>query len=68
MADTSEVLLDFLNVAVHQILFHRDVYPEDVFSHAKKYGVPVRMSRHPDLNQYIFDSLVKGRGWLDSVS
>ena len=63
----TEVILDFLNVAIHQILFNRDIYPEDVFSQTKHYGIPVRMSRHPDLNQYIVDSLIASKDWLNSV-
>eukprot|EP00048_Salpingoeca_helianthica_P010942 m.156903 g.156903 ORF g.156903 m.156903 type:complete len:198 (-) comp15158_c0_seq15:42-635(-) len=30
---------------------------EAIFERRKKYGVPVQMSRHPELNQYIADSL-----------
>lgn len=67
-ANVCEVILDFLNVAIHQILFLRDIYPEEVFASAKQYGVPVKMSRHPELNQYIAESLILTRDWIMKVN
>lgn len=29
-------------------------YPSDIFERRRKYGVPVWMSRHPELNTYIY--------------
>jgi hypothetical protein len=65
--ELTDILLEFLHVTIHQILFVREIYPAEVFAPAKKYGIPVRMSRHPDLNQYIRDSLVGLRSWIDKV-
>ncbi|XP_028920317.1 mitotic spindle assembly checkpoint protein MAD2B isoform X1 [Ornithorhynchus anatinus] len=53
----ADVLCEFLEVAVHLILYVREVYPIGIFQKRKKYNVPVQMSCHPELNQYIQDTL-----------
>lgn len=53
----ANILCEFLEVAVHLILYVRDVYPAGIFEKRKKYNVPVQMSCHPELNQYIQDVL-----------
>nr|XP_009669731.1 PREDICTED: mitotic spindle assembly checkpoint protein MAD2B isoform X1 [Struthio camelus australis] len=53
----ADVLSEFLEVAVHLILYVREVYPIGIFQKRKKYNVPVQMSCHPELNQYIQDTL-----------
>ncbi|GAB1289235.1 Mitotic spindle assembly checkpoint protein MAD2B [Apodemus speciosus] len=58
----ADVLSEFLEVAVHLILYVREVYPVGIFQKRKKYNVPVqalrlKMSCHPELNQYIQDTL-----------
>ncbi|KAJ6656781.1 hypothetical protein lerEdw1_003112 [Lerista edwardsae] len=53
----ADVLSEFLEVAVHLILYVREVYPTGIFQKRKKYNVPVQMSCHPELNQYIQDTL-----------
>ena len=63
-----EKILEYLEVAFHNILFAREVYPVELFERRRKYGVAVRMSRHPKLNCYIH-SVVRGlRQWLDTCT
>eukprot|EP00937_MAST-01D_sp_MAST-1D-sp2_P004199 g4199.t1 len=50
-------LVEFLEVAVHQVLYARAVYPPELFERRAIYGVPVWMSRHPDLNRYVGDAV-----------
>ena len=40
-------------MAIHTILYVRQVYPADLFVRRKKYETPVYQSRHPGLNEYI---------------
>jgi hypothetical protein len=42
-----------VEVAIHTILYVRQVYPADIFVRRKKYDTPVFQSRHPSLNDYI---------------
>ncbi|KAG6885258.1 hypothetical protein C0993_003948 [Termitomyces sp. T159_Od127] len=42
-----------VEVAIHTILYVRQVYPADLFVRRKKYNTPVFQSRHPALNEYI---------------
>ncbi|KAF8481983.1 DNA-binding protein [Russula ochroleuca] len=44
---------EFIEVAIHTILYVRQVYPADLFVRRKKYETPVYQSRHPGLNEYI---------------
>lgn len=42
-----------VEVAIHTILYTRQIYPADLFIRRKKYDTPVFQSRHPALNEYI---------------
>lgn len=42
-----------VEVAIHAILYVRQIYPPDLFVRRKKYDMPVFQSRHPALNEYI---------------
>jgi mitotic spindle assembly checkpoint protein MAD2B len=42
-----------VEVAIHTILYVRQIYPADLFVRRKKYDTPVFRSRHPALNEYI---------------
>ncbi|TRM65882.1 DNA-binding protein [Schizophyllum amplum] len=50
---TVKGICDFLEVAIHSILYVRQIYPADLFVRRKKYDTPVFQSRHPGLNEYI---------------
>ncbi|OBZ78751.1 Mitotic spindle assembly checkpoint protein MAD2B [Grifola frondosa] len=46
-------ITEFIEVAIHTILYVRQVYPAELFVRRKKYNTPVFQSRHPALNEYI---------------
>lgn len=48
---------DFLVVAIHTILYERNVYPRNSFLKARKYNFPVRQSRHPKVCKWIQDAV-----------
>ncbi len=48
---------DFLTVAIHTILYERNIYPQTSFIKARKYNYPVRQSRHPRLCKWIIDAV-----------
>ncbi|EUC55500.1 mitotic spindle assembly checkpoint protein MAD2B, putative [Rhizoctonia solani AG-3 Rhs1AP] len=50
---TVREIVEFLEVAIHTILFIRGVYPPDLFIRRRKWDAPVYQSRHPALNEYI---------------
>jgi len=50
---TAHAIAEFIEVAIHTILYVRQVYPADIFVRRKKYDTPVFQSRHPSLNEYI---------------
>ena len=48
---------DFLTVAIHTILYERNIYPQTSFLKARKYNYPVRQSRHPRVCKWIQDAV-----------
>jgi hypothetical protein len=48
---------DFLTVAIHTILYERDIYPRQSFLSARKYNYPVKQSRHPKVCKWILDAV-----------
>jgi len=54
----SGLLCEFLEVAIHQILHARDVYPPQIFTRRKKYHIPVYMSSNAQVNKYITSVLL----------
>ncbi|MBW0526157.1 hypothetical protein O181_065872 [Austropuccinia psidii MF-1] len=53
--ETLNLIGEFLEVAFHQILHLRNVYPPDLFEQRKKFNIPLVASRHPLLTSYIGD-------------
>jgi mitotic spindle assembly checkpoint protein MAD2B len=45
-------------VAFNHILFSRKIYAKEIFVKRKVYGVPIYISEHPDLNEYLSNVLV----------
>lgn len=54
---TTEVVCEFLEAVVHQILFLRRLYDRDIFERERLYGIAVHRSRHPELNAYICEAV-----------
>jgi hypothetical protein len=50
-----DVLLEFLEAFVHQLLFVRGVYASQLFERRRLYGIAIRRARHPDLCSYVSD-------------
>ncbi|KAK6175285.1 hypothetical protein SNE40_013779 [Patella caerulea] len=50
---SADILSEFVEVAIHSILYNRGLYPQGVFQRRKKYSVPVQMCLHPDVTSYI---------------
>ncbi|KAK9768670.1 hypothetical protein K7432_000505 [Basidiobolus ranarum] len=63
--ETIEIFCEFLEAAIHMILYVREIYPATLFETRKKYNVPVPMSRHPQLNAYIQDMVLACRPDLE---
>nr|XP_039251189.1 mitotic spindle assembly checkpoint protein MAD2B-like [Styela clava] len=53
----SEILVEFMEVAIHQILYSRKLYPEEIFILRKKYNIPIHIASHPGLKDYISSTL-----------
>lgn len=61
----ADVLCEFLEVAVHLILYVREVYPVGIFQKRKKYNVPVQVNPHIWAGATGSPAnLEEGRGWI----
>ena len=47
-----QVLGEYLEAFVHQVLYHRGIYAADLFSRHRLYGIAVKKARHPQLSAY----------------
>ncbi|KAH1004716.1 hypothetical protein HUJ05_005502 [Dendroctonus ponderosae] len=56
-AGSVDVLLEFLEVAIHTAVYLRQLYPESIFVARKKYGVAVFQAVHPEVAKYIQECL-----------
>jgi hypothetical protein len=53
--EVADVLLEYLEAVTHQLLHLRQLYKSELFERQRLYGITVRKSRHPKLNNYIND-------------
>ena len=71
MPDDTEIivdlLLEYLEALVNQILYLRQIYDRDIFQRERLYGIAVHRSRHPELTSYISESLSSLRVSLASI-
>ena len=58
---------DFLTVAIHTILYERNIYPQTSFLKARKYNYPVRQNRHPKVCKWIQDAVAAVEGEMLKV-
>ena len=48
---------EFLTVAIHLILYERNIYPRESFLKTRKYDFPVQQNRHPKVCKWIMDAV-----------
>ena len=63
---TTAILCDFMEIAFHTILYTRRIYPPEIFERRRKFGIPVHLSRHPDLSKYLVDVVCGIQSWLEA--
>ncbi|XAR48290.1 hypothetical protein NMG60_11031055 [Bertholletia excelsa] len=56
-AETTRILLEFLEVAITSIVFLKGVYPSGAFERRRYMNIVVQKSRHPQLGDYIHSSV-----------
>lgn len=54
---SADIVAELLEVAIHNILYSRKLYPEELFQKSWKYNIPVHLASHPQIVDYI-DSCV----------
>lgn len=51
-------MTEFLEIAVHNIIRFKGIYPESIFVKKQKYGVAVFETIHPHLKEYISNCML----------
>ncbi|KAK4161006.1 DNA-binding protein [Cladorrhinum sp. PSN259] len=49
----------FLTISIHNILYYRQIYPQETFLSAKAFNLPVHQSRHPKVCSWITDAVTQ---------
>lgn len=52
-----EQMCAFVEAVVHHVVWSRGLYPDGIFAQRLAFGVPIKASQHPGLNDYIGQSL-----------
>ena len=55
--EAADLICEYCEAATHEILYLRSIYDRDIFQRERLYGIALHKSRHPDLNQYISESV-----------
>lgn len=53
----ADLTCEFLEIAIQQVLYHRGLYPKEIFQLFKKYHVAIHMSIYPELTNYVSEIL-----------
>nr|CAG4644249.1 EOG090X0C57 [Lepidurus arcticus] len=61
---SSEIVTEFLNYSINNILYQRGVYPAETFQTAKEYGIILYMSTSQDLKDYLNCILPQVQEWI----
>ena len=61
---TADLLSEFLEISVQQILVSRKVYPPQLFVKCRKYGLPLYQSKHSALAHYLNDLMESVRAFI----
>lgn len=56
-ANLVSTISDFLNTAIHQILYERDIYPKEMFQDKNKYKLAVKQSMYYRVNKWVTDAV-----------
>jgi len=64
ISDITDLFCEFLEAAIHCILYTREIYPTLIFERRRKYNIPVPFSRSVELNQYIIDVIGGLKVWF----
>jgi len=59
---------DFLELAVHSILSARKIYPPGSFEIKRRYDIPVKISKSPELCHYIANVVNSMQQWIEEAS
>jgi len=60
-----DLILELLEATLHSVLYLRNLYPAAIFRKRQKYKVPVHMSLHKEVNEYMASSLRALRPYLE---
>lgn len=55
--DILNAIVEFVQAAVHSVLYYRSIYPRESFERCRLYGIVVYRNRHPDVVRYVEESV-----------
>nr|CAG4652115.1 EOG090X0C57 [Triops cancriformis] len=61
---SSQIVTEFFNYSVNNILYQRGIYPSETFQPTKEYGIVLYMSTSEDLKKYLNNILPQIQEWI----
>lgn len=61
-----DIVVEFFNYGINSILYQRGLYPSETFMHREKYGLPLLVTRNPELKKYLDIVLDQMRKFLET--
>lgn len=59
------IILEFVEIVINQILYLRAIYPQQIFKKCKAYSLPVYCSIYPPLNSYVKNALIAAKHLIE---
>eukprot|EP00835_Amoeboradix_gromovi_P000158 NODE_5_length_49639_cov_0.484336.p20 type:complete len:190 gc:universal NODE_5_length_49639_cov_0.484336:12964-13533(+) len=61
-----KVVLEYFEYALNMILYQRNIYPHEMFTLVRKYGINVLKTEDPSIQKYLFSVLIKVKDWIET--
>ena len=61
-----KVVVEYFEYALNMILYQRNVYPNEMFTLVKKYGINILKSEDPALQKYLYSVLMRVKDWIET--
>ena len=61
-----KVVVEYFEYAMNMILYQRAIYPNEMFTLVKKYGINVLRSEDPALQKYLHSVLIRVKDWIET--
>eukprot|EP00834_Sanchytrium_tribonematis_P004412 NODE_216_length_12483_cov_2.137516.p7 type:complete len:192 gc:universal NODE_216_length_12483_cov_2.137516:10065-9490(-) len=66
LSGSVKICVEYFEYAMNMILYQRNIYPNEMFSLVRKYGIQILKSEDDSLQKYLFSILGKVKDWIET--